>query len=65
MAIKSDRWIKKMSAEQDMINPFTDERTKPGEISKKIEGNPIESKDENQKNSKEETKKDNQKPSIK
>ena len=33
MAIKSDRWIKKMSAEQDMINPFTDERTKPGEIS--------------------------------
>ncbi len=33
-------------------------RTKAGVISKKIEGNPIESKDENQKNSKEETKKD-------
>jgi len=33
-------------------------RTKAGVISKKIEGNPIESKDENQKNSKEDIKKD-------
>ena len=33
MAIKSDKWIKKMSAEQDMINPYTDEQIKPGSIS--------------------------------
>jgi dCTP deaminase len=33
MAIKSDRWIRKMSAEQDMINPYTDGKNKPGSIS--------------------------------
>ena len=33
MAIKSDKWIKKMSDEQDMINPYTDEQIKPGSIS--------------------------------
>ena len=33
MAIKSDKWIKKMSSEHDMILPFTDEQIKSGTIS--------------------------------
>ena len=33
MAIKSDRWIRKMSTEHDMINPYTDGKNKPGSIS--------------------------------
>mgnify|MGYP001482237153 FL=1 len=33
MAIKSDKWIKKMSSEHDMISPFTDEQIKSGTIS--------------------------------
>tara|TARA_Y100001978_G_scaffold75962_1_gene68131 strand:+ start:2675 stop:3235 length:561 start_codon:yes stop_codon:yes gene_type:complete len=33
MAIKSDKWIKKMSSENDMIVPFTDEQIKSGTIS--------------------------------
>ena len=33
MAIKSDKWIKKMSSEHDMIAPFTDEQIKSGTIS--------------------------------
>jgi len=33
MAIKSDKWIKKMSTEFDMISPFTDEQIKSGVIS--------------------------------
>ena len=33
MAIKSDRWIKKMSIDENMIDPFTDEEIKPGSIS--------------------------------
>ncbi|MAM99071.1 MAG: dCTP deaminase [Candidatus Marinimicrobia bacterium] len=33
MAIKSDKWIKKMSLENDMIAPFTDEQVKSGTIS--------------------------------
>jgi len=33
MAIKSDKWIKKMSADYDMISPFTDEQIKSGAIS--------------------------------
>ena len=33
MAIKSDKWIKKMSSEYDMISPFTDEQIKTGTIS--------------------------------
>tara|TARA_Y100000768_G_scaffold281099_1_gene216043 strand:- start:122 stop:682 length:561 start_codon:yes stop_codon:yes gene_type:complete len=33
MAIKSDKWIKKMSSEHDMITPFTDEQIKSGTIS--------------------------------
>jgi len=33
MAIKSDKWIKKMSSENDMIFPFTDEQIKSGTIS--------------------------------
>ena len=33
MAIKSDKWIKKMSSENDMIAPFTDEQIKSGTIS--------------------------------
>ena len=33
MAIKSDKWIKKMSLEHDMITPFTDEQIKSGTIS--------------------------------
>tara|TARA_B000000609_G_scaffold148182_1_gene131670 strand:- start:5885 stop:6445 length:561 start_codon:yes stop_codon:yes gene_type:complete len=33
MAIKSDKWIKKMSLENDMIAPFTDEQIKSGTIS--------------------------------
>ena len=33
MAIKSDKWIKKMSSENDMIAPFTDEQIKPGTVS--------------------------------
>ena len=33
MAIKSDKWIKKMSIENDMISPFTDKQIKNGAIS--------------------------------
>ena len=33
MAIKSDHWIKRMSLEEKMIEPFTDEEIKPGSIS--------------------------------
>ena len=33
MAIKSDKWIKKMSIENDMISPFTDTQIKNGAIS--------------------------------
>tara|TARA_B100000941_G_C28422866_1_gene509776 strand:- start:281 stop:841 length:561 start_codon:yes stop_codon:yes gene_type:complete len=33
MAIKSDKWIKNMSSEHDMIAPFTDEQIKSGTIS--------------------------------
>ena len=33
MAIKSDKWIKRMSSENDMIAPFTDEQIKSGTIS--------------------------------
>ena len=33
MAIKSDKWIKKMSSEHDMIAPFSDEQIKSGTIS--------------------------------
>jgi len=33
MAIKSDKWIKKMSSDCDMINPFTDKQVKSGKIS--------------------------------
>jgi dCTP deaminase len=33
MAIKSDHWIKKMSLEEKMIEPFTDEKNKSGSIS--------------------------------
>ena len=33
MAIKSDKWIKKMSSHNDMIAPFTDEQIKSGTIS--------------------------------
>jgi len=33
MAIKSDKWIKKMSSENDMIVPFTDEQIKSDTIS--------------------------------
>ncbi len=33
MSIKSDKWIKMMSSEHDMISPFTDEQIKSGTIS--------------------------------
>ena len=33
MAIKSDHWIKKMSLEKKMIEPFTDEQIQSGSIS--------------------------------
>ena len=33
MSIKSDHWIKKMSLEKKMIDPFTDEQNKSGSIS--------------------------------
>ena len=33
MAIKSDKWIQKMSLEADMISPFTDKQVKTGLIS--------------------------------
>ena len=33
MSIKSDRWIRKMALEHDMINPFTDEQMRKGVIS--------------------------------
>jgi dCTP deaminase len=33
MSIKSDRWIRKMALEYDMINPFTDEQMRKGVIS--------------------------------
>jgi len=33
MAIKSDRWIRRMATEQDMINPFNDRQVREGVIS--------------------------------
>jgi dCTP deaminase len=33
MAIKSDRWIRKMALEHDMINPFNDRQVRQGVIS--------------------------------
>ena len=33
MAIKSDRWIRKMALEHDMINPFNDRQVRDGGIS--------------------------------
>lgn len=33
MAIKSDNWIKKMSLDEGMIDPFTDAKIAPGSIS--------------------------------
>ena len=33
MAIKSDRWIRKMALEQDMINPFHEKQMREGVIS--------------------------------
>ena len=33
MAIKSDRWIRKMALEHDMINPFNDRQVREGVIS--------------------------------
>jgi dCTP deaminase len=33
MAIKSDRWIRKMALEHDMINPFSDRQIRDGVIS--------------------------------
>jgi dCTP deaminase len=33
MAIKSDRWIRKMATEHDMINPFNDRQVREGVIS--------------------------------
>src|SRR5258708_6771587 len=33
MAIKSDRWIRRMATEHDMINPFNDRQVREGVIS--------------------------------
>jgi dCTP deaminase len=33
MAIKSDRWIRKMALEQDMINPFAEKQVRDGVVS--------------------------------
>src|SRR5881398_3500839 len=33
MALKSDRWIRKMSKEHDMINPFSEKQVRDGVIS--------------------------------
>jgi dCTP deaminase len=33
MAIKSDRWIRKMALEHDMINPYNDRQVREGVIS--------------------------------
>ncbi len=33
MSIKSDRWIRRMAQEQDMINPFTEKQVRKGVIS--------------------------------
>ena len=33
MSIKSDKWIRKMSLENKMINPFTDNQIRKGTIS--------------------------------
>src|SRR5436190_23444957 len=33
MAIKSDRWIRKMALEHDMINPFSEKQVREGVIS--------------------------------
>ena len=33
MSIKSDRWIRKMAQEHDMINPFTEKQVRKGVIS--------------------------------
>jgi dCTP deaminase len=33
MAIKSDRWIRKMAEQHDMINPFTEKQVRKGVIS--------------------------------
>jgi deoxycytidine triphosphate deaminase len=39
MAIKSDRWIRKMALEHDMINPFNDRQVRDGVIPTKIYSN--------------------------
>ena len=33
MSIKSDRWIRKMATEHDMINPFSEKQVREGVIS--------------------------------
>src|SRR5881227_821744 len=33
MAIKSDRWIRKMALEHDMINPFEEKQVRKGVVS--------------------------------
>ena len=33
MSIKSDKWIRKMSLDNKMINPFTDNQIREGTIS--------------------------------
>ena len=33
MSIKSDRWIRKMATEHDMINPFSEKQIREGVIS--------------------------------
>ncbi|MGH9547515.1 MAG: dCTP deaminase, partial [Terriglobales bacterium] len=33
MAIKSDRWIRRMAHEQDMINPFSEKQVRQGVVS--------------------------------
>jgi len=33
MAIKSDRWIRRMALEQDMINPFSEKQVRQGVVS--------------------------------
>jgi len=33
MAIKSDKWIRRMALEHDMINPFTEKQVRAGVVS--------------------------------
>ena len=33
MAIKSDRWIRRMALEHDMINPFSEKQVRQGVVS--------------------------------